>query len=106
MQSWVIALCILKQHIVRPYRRSKVGIKLFRKILSIISNKVGGESEPNICESYNVMVKTTEIPKCHRTTISQINARLTATKIPMYQDHVIQENVSIRAITESWLKDD
>ena len=52
------------------------------------------------------MVKTTEIPKCHRTTISQINARSIATKIPMYQYHVIHENVSICAITESWLKDD
>ena len=24
----------------------------------------------------------------------------------MYQEHIIQENVSICAITESWLKDD
>ena len=52
------------------------------------------------------MVKSTEIPKCHRTTISQINARSIVNKIPMYQEHDIQENVSICAITESWLKDD
>ena len=52
------------------------------------------------------MVKTTEIPKCHITTISQINARLIANKIPTYQEHIIQKNVSIYAITELWLRDD
>ena len=83
---------------------SKAGTNPFRKIHYIISSKEVGEPKPNILKSYNVMVKTTEIPKCNRTTISQINARLIATKIPKYQDHIIQENVSMCAITESWLK--
>ena len=103
-RSWAIALGIRKQPIV-TYRRSREGQHPFRKIHVIVSTThkycVPGR-EVNIS---NVR-KIEYIPDKFKLNLSHINARSLAPKSTNFQQYLIQHDINICAVSETWLKED
>ena len=103
VRAWAIALGIRKRP--TPYRRSKVGQKLFHWIHSIHNrglwknNKDQKRQVGTYLVPVNIITDLTR-PFC----ISHINARSICNKIESFQEHLLARMVDICAITETWLK--
>ena len=104
-RSWAIALGIRKQPMVKPYRRSRVGQNLFRKIHFIVSTThkytIPGR-EVNISN----IRKIEYIPDKFKLNLSHINARSLAPKSTDFQQYLIQHDIDICVVSETWLKED
>ena len=99
----IIAMGIKKQPIGGAYHRSRAGKSLFYRIHNILTH----------------IRKSTNLPRSHTPTLasfprsnvssknlllSQVNARLVKNKIHQLQYELINKNIDLCAITETWLQ--
>ena len=110
-RSWIIALCVCKHHASRPYRRSRAGSTLFRKIhLHIMHRERMHNSWPGIVSSNLCNIKCTnwglDSSKGNFLNLAQVNARSICNKIKSFHQHVSEQEVDICAITETWLRNE
>ena len=104
--SWIIALGIRKRLMIRPFRRSKGGMKLFHCINTIAFTKSHPTSEDlQGCNQVHPGNLVTPIINNNRGTsvmFSHINARSIYHKGLTFQQHVSMMNSTLCAITETW----
>ena len=110
-RSWIIALCVRKHHASRPYRRSRAGSTLFRKIHSYIMRRERmHNSRPGIVSSNLCNIKCTKrglhSSKGNFLNLAQVNARPICNKIESFHQHISEQEVDICAITETWLRNE
>ena len=104
-RSWIIALGAQKKFTQTPYRRSRAGQRLSHCITTIhrqsvtdITHREGNQINHNnhikitVSNNRNICLK-----------ISHINARSIYHKTQPFQEHILSKDVSLCAITESWL---
>ena len=92
------------------YRRSRARCKLFSKIHAITSKKFSntkamtttGINLENL--QYPSIRLIPLIPRTNALTISHVNVRSIWNKILQFQQVVLEENIDIYAITETWIK--
>ena len=102
--SWIIALGIIRQPVEKPYRRSRAGKSLFKRIHAIISNNKICRTSKNFGNESN-LIHIQPIPSNQSgLTLSHVNIRSIRNKIPQIQEHIHYRKVDIYAITETWLK--
>ena len=107
-RSWIIALGVQKRITQTPYRRSKAGQRLSHHIATIhrqtttdITHQEGNQINHNnlikitVSNNRNIYLK-----------ISHINAHSIYHKTQPFQEHILSKDVSLCAITESWLPSD
>ena len=102
--SWIIALGIKRKPVDTPYRRSRAGKSLFKKIHAIISNNIIYRTSKNFRNESNLN-HTQPIPSNHfRLTLSHANIRSIRNKIWYLQEQIQYMKFDICAISETWLK--
>ena len=107
-RSWIIALGVWKRITQTPYRRPKAGQRLSHHIATIhrqtttdITHREGNQINHNnlikitVSNNRNIYLK-----------ISHINAHSIYHKTQPFQEHILSKDVSLCAITESWLPSD
>ena len=104
-RSWAIAFCIRKQPVVKPYRRSRAGQNLFRKIHIIVSTTHKYSVPGREVNTSNIR-KIEFIPDKFKLNLSHINARSLAPKSTNFQQYPVQHDINIYAVSETWLKED
>ena len=98
----IILLCIWKQPVDHPYRRSRAGTKLFHKINSIIRNSIShGNSKSSICDKNLIFIEYNGSSKTTNLNLSHINEQSIVNKIDPYQMELNDSNIDICAITET-----
>ena len=102
--SWIIALGIKRQPVDTPYRRSRAGKSLFKKIHAIISNNVIYRTSKNFRNESNLIHIQSRPSNQFGLTLSHANIRSIRNKIPQLQEQIQYMKVDICAITETWLK--
>ena len=90
---------------VKPYRRSRAGWNLFRKIHVTVSTTHRYSVPERKVNTSNIR-KTEYIPDKFKLNLSHINARSLALKCTDFQQYLIQHNINICAVSETWLKED
>ena len=105
MRSWVIALGIRKQPMVKSYRISMAGWNLFRKyrLLYLQPTSIVYLRE----KSTLAILGRLNIYQTNSNWMSHIiNVRSLAPKSTDFQQYVIQHDINICAVSETWLKED
>ena len=110
-RSWIIALCVCKCHASRPYRRSRAGSTLFQKIhLHIMHRERMHNSQPGIVSSNLCNIKCTnwglDSSKANFLNLAQVNARSICITIESFHQHIIEQEVNICAIMDTWLRNE
>ena len=90
---------------VKPYRRSRAGQILFRKIHVIVSTTHKYSVPGSEVNTSNVR-KIEYIPDKFKLNLSHINERSLALKSTDFQQYLIQHDINICAVSETWLKED
>ena len=104
-RSWAKALGIRKQPMVKLYRRSRASQNLFRKIHVIVSTTHKYSVPGREVNTSNIR-KIEYIPDKFKLNLSHINARSLAPKSTDFQQYLIQHDINICAVSETWLKED
>ena len=102
--SWIITLGIKRQLLDTPYRRSRAGKSLFKKILAIILNNIIYRTSKNFRNESNLIHIPPRPSNQFGLTLSHANIRPVWNKILQLQEQIQYMNVNICAITETWLK--
>ena len=104
-RSWAIALGIRMQPMVKPYRRSRAGRNLFRKI-HVIASTTHKYSVPEREVNTSNIRKIEYIPDRFKLNLSHINARSLALKSTDFQQYLIQHDINISTVPKTLLKED
>ena len=99
-RSWTIALGIRKQPMVKPYRRSRAGQNLFRKMHVIVSTTHMYSVPGREVNTSNIR-KIEYIPDTFKLNLSHINARSLAPKSTDFQQYLIQHDINICAVSKT-----
>ena len=104
-RSWAMALGIRKQPMVKPYRRSRAGKNLFRKIHVIVSTTHKYSVPDREVNTSNIR-KIEYIQDKFKLNLSHINARSLTLISNDVQEYLIQHDINICAVPKTWLKED
>ena len=106
--SWIIALGVWKRFTQTPYRRSRAGQRLSHHIATIHRQTAidTTHQEGNQINHNNLIKITLNNNQNIYLKISHINAHSIYHKAQPFQEHILSNDVSLCAITESWLPSD
>ena len=97
--SWIIALGIKRQPVDTPYRRSRAGKLLFKKIHAIISNNIIYRTSKNFRNESNLNHIQPRPSNLFGWTLSHANIRSIGNKITQLQEQIQYMKVNVCAIT-------
>ena len=110
IRSWIITLGVQKRYTQVPYRWSRAGQRLFHCIATIqrqnATDGTHGQLERNQVNYNNLIGITVSNNRNLYLKVSHINARSIYHKIQPFQEHILAKDVSLCAISESWLPSD
>ena len=109
-RSWIIALGIQKIPKLLPYRRSKADTKVF----CAISSRISDRENYNHPDTSGLGIKLCNLkPLCrsiittHRSVrLSHINSWSVTNKIDSFHTELLDNEVDLCAVTETWIKPD
>ena len=109
-RSWIITLGIRKQPINKQYLRSQAGRDLFHRISSVQSrqklNKEQEYKDDKHVKLSNLISPSISNDRSINATFSVVNARSVYNKLHSFQNYIQDKNMTICAITETWLSND
>ena len=109
-RSWIIALWVWKRYTQVPYRWSRAGQRLFHHIATIqmqnATDGTHGQLESNQINYSNLIVITVSNNRNLYLKVSHINAHSIYHKIQPFQEHILAKDVSLCAISKTWLPSD
>ena len=112
IRSNIIYLGIKRQPLNKTIRRSRAGTRLFHRIRTMIGNRSECVSVHNSVgpRSTNLIPLNTATAHQHESSksykISHINVRSIMNKIPQFHQYILDGNIAICAITETWIRED
>ena len=103
----IIVLGIRKTPIGHPYRWSLAGRNLFYKICKIVTKTLERSKQLKCISPTNLItVSLTKRMNSTWMSLAHINARSIVNKIQPFQQCILDQNIDICAVTETWIKED
>ena len=107
-RTWIIPLGIHKQIFYGPYQRSKAGVRLFHWIYTIHGSNVPSTQmgQPDCNQPHPPWYKIIRLVNLHIMILclSLVNARSVVNKVESLQQHILEREVDMCAIMETWIK--
>ena len=109
VKSRAIELGIKRQPRYLPFRCSRPGIRLVRRIASIVSNRashIGASNRTGVCDGNLIRIISNHHSETvqNRLRISHINTRSVSKKENDLQAEIMDNDIDICALTEMWIK--
>ena len=109
VKSRAIELGIKRQPRYLPFRRSRAGIRLVRRIASIASNRgshIGASNQTGVCDGNLIRIISNHHSETvqNRLRISHINTRSVSKKANDLQAEIMDNDIDICVLTETWIK--
>ena len=107
IRSWIICLGIRKQLIDRPYRRSRAGRNMFKKIHTIVIDHLIRSQTAQVCLENLAHIASSSRQKSsgRHLMLSHINARSVCNKLNDLHQYINLNNIDLCAITETWMRE-
>ena len=111
VKSRAIELGIKRQPRYLPFRCSRAGIRLVRQIASIASNReshISASNQTGVCDRNLLRITTNHLTETvhNQLRISHINTRSVSKKASDLQAEIMDKDIDICTLTETWIKPD